>query len=71
MRAFLALSLAAVAVGGFAPSASATCMEHPGPAGIRFVSCAAPGGPVHSYVCYRDTCYPMPNLGGDEGPPDH
>jgi hypothetical protein len=47
----------AVVVGAFTVApARATCMETFNKFGIRYYSCAAPGGEVHSYLCYQDTC---------------
>jgi len=51
----------AVVVGTFAVApAHATCMEHVDVRGVvRVYSCAPPGGPVSTYLCVRDTCYPI------------
>ena len=56
----LALSAFGLALGVSALSvapAHATCMEHINKAGIRYYSCAAPGGPVTSYLCVNDVCH--------------
>lgn len=53
----LVLALAVVASTVAAAPASATCMETFDKGGIRMGSCAAPGGPVSSYICVYDECY--------------
>lgn len=56
-RRLAVLTITAAAVGAaFAAPASATCMETFNRYGVRMGSCAPPGGPVTSYVCYHDTC---------------
>lgn len=56
LRAALLTAVAACLL-AVAP-ASATCMDtfNDPKTGIRSGTCAAPGGPVSSYFCVRDTC---------------
>jgi hypothetical protein len=54
MRRPLALTIAAVAVGGFfAAPASATCMPVYDKGDWYVYTCSAPGGPAHTTYCYR------------------
>lgn len=47
----------ALAVGTFTVTpAHATCMEWIDKAGVRYYTCAAPGGEAHSYLCVGDVC---------------
>lgn len=56
-----ALAATAVAVAALAPSAAhATCLTTFDRLGVTITSCAAPGGPVSTQVCVRETiCHPL------------
>jgi hypothetical protein len=66
-RTLAVLAVAAAVLTGLATPAAATCMQFDYPGGVRVVYCSAPGGPVTTYVCYRDTCVPLPSAGGGGG----
>lgn len=68
MRALLAAAVAALTTAALAPAAHATCMYHEDKwTGIRRTSCSAPGGPVHTTICYRDV-EPCVSYTSGEGP---